>query len=347
MQKDDKSILIVGNFLSASLGTRSVCEDFAERLIEAGWNVITTSSKMRRMERVLDMFGTVWSSRHQYRLASIDVFSGLAFIWAEMVCFLLKRIGKPYILILHGGNLPEFSRRWPGRVTRLLQSASKVVAPSPYLLENMKFYRSNITLIPNPIDITKYSFCPRNPPRPILIWLRAFHNIYNPPLAVFVIALLNSRFSGFQLLMGGGDKGDGSFQKTKQQAELSGVSHQIIFSGKIPNKDVPHWLHNGDIFINTTNYDNTPVSVLEAMACGLCVVSTNVGGLPFLLHDGKDALLVPPNDPVSMVTAIQRILTEPGLALNLSINARKLVEQFDWHKVYPLWEDLFQNINKP
>jgi glycosyltransferase involved in cell wall biosynthesis len=107
---------------------------------------------------------------------------------------------------------------------------------------------------------------------------------------------------------------------------------------------VPHWLQNGDIFINTTNYDNTPVSVLEAMACGLCIVSTNVGGLPFLLHDGMDALLVPPNDPAAMSTAIQRILTEPGLALTLSINGRKLVEQFDWQKVYPLWEDLFKNI---
>jgi glycosyltransferase involved in cell wall biosynthesis len=158
------------------------------------------------------------------------------------------------------------------------------------------------------------------------------------------MALLNSKHSGFQLLMGGGDKRDGSFQKTKQQAELSEVSHQITFSGTIPNKDVPHWLQKGDIFINTTNYDNTPVSVLEAMACGLCIVSTNVGGLPFLLHDGKDALLVPPNDPAAMVAAIQRILTEPDLAISLSTNGRKLVEQFDWRKIYPLWEDLFKNI---
>ena len=76
------------------------------------------------------------------------------------------------------------------------------------------------------------------------------------------------------------------------------------------------------------------------MACGLCVVSTNVGGIPYLLEHEYDSLLVPPNDPTAMADAIRRIVTEPGLASHLSQNARQKVEQFDWSKVLPQWEEL-------
>jgi Glycosyltransferase len=92
--------------------------------------------------------------------------------------------------------------------------------------------------------------------------------------------------------------------------------------------------------LNTSRVDNTPVSVLEAMACGLCVVSTNVGGISYLLEDGHDALLVPSNDPSAMAAAVHRILVEPSLAKHLSYNARKKSEQFDWSNILPQWEAL-------
>ena len=101
-------------------------------------------------------------------------------------------------------------------------------------------------------------------------------------------------------------------------------------------------MNQGDVFINTTNIDNTPVSLLEAMACGLCVVSTNVGGLPYLIEDGVDALLVPPDDSQAMAAAVRRILTEPGLAARLSSNARKKIERFDRSVILPQWEELFE-----
>ena len=106
----------------------------------------------------------------------------------------------------------------------------------------------------------------------------------------------------------------------------------------------PDWLTKADIFINTTNVDNMPISVLEAMASGLCVVSTNVGGIPYLLEDESDALLVPPNDPQAMTAAVCRILTEPGLAEKLSSNARKKAEQFDWSVIMPQWEAILEDV---
>ena len=122
------------------------------------------------------------------------------------------------------------------------------------------------------------------------------------------------------------------------------VEGGFLMTGGIPNTEVPRWLNRGEIFLNTTNVDNTPVSVIEAMACGLPIVSTNVGGLPYLLQDGEDALLVPPNDVEAMRAAVHRVLTEPGLAKRLSRNARRKAETFDWANILPMWRELLGKI---
>ncbi len=339
------SILMVSNFLSASAGTsRGVCEDLAERLAARGWAVVTTSDRWNKLTRLADMLRTVWQRRRDYRVAQVDVFSGPAFVWAELVCRALRWLGKPYALTLHGGDLPGFAQRCPGRVRRLLGSAAVVTAPSRYLQEQMQPYRAGLRLLPNPLDVCQYPTRGREQPEPKLAWLRAFHGIYNPALAPRAAALLAKEFPGIQLAMIGPDKGDGSLQATQQAATEAGLEKQIFFPGKIAKADVPRWLDKSDIFLNTTNCDNTPVSVLEAMACGLAVVSTNVGGLPYLLEDGHDALLVPPEDPVAMAGAVRRILTEPGLAARLSTNARLKTEQFDWQMILPQWEEIFRDL---
>jgi glycosyltransferase involved in cell wall biosynthesis len=338
------SILLVGNFLSDHGLTRQFIEDLASHLEFDGWKVIRTSRILPRPLRLADMVFTILAKRKKYSLGHIVVFSGLAFIWAEVACLLMRILSKPVILSLHGGNLPEFSRNYPRRVRRLLNSAVYVITPSRYLYEKISSYRSDLLLIPNPIDLSNYDFQPRPIIHPKLIWLRSFHKIYNPSLAVDVISKLVMKEPTIHLTMIGPDKGDGSFQQTQWMAEKLGVDKLIQFPGAVAKDDVPTWMKKGDIFINTTNVDNTPISILEAMACGLCIVSTNVGGIPFLLKNEDDALLVPPNDPQAMANAISLLLTEPGLFMRLSTNARKKVEQFDWSRIILQWEDLFLKV---
>lgn len=333
-------VLLVGNFLSARLGTRGVCEDLAAQLARLGWPVCTTSDKAGRLSRLVDMLGTVWRKRHDYAVAQVDVYSGPAFRWAEAVCRMLRLIDKPYVLTLHGGNLPDFARRRPGRARRLLNSAVAVTTPSRYLFEQMAAYRADLCLHPNPLNLGAYRFRLRRRVQPRLIWLRAFHDIYNPRLAPRALSVLGQAFPSARLTMIGPDKGDGSLQATERTAAALGVGERIRFAGRVPKSAVGRWLDQGDIFLNTTNFDNTPISVLEAMACGLCVVSTNVGGLSYILEDGRDALLVPPDDPAAMARAVARVLTEPDLAARLSFNARQKVEQFDWAVMLPKWERL-------
>jgi len=82
------------------------------------------------------------------------------------------------------------------------------------------------------------------------------------------------------------------------------------------------------------------LAMIEAMACGLCVVSTNVGGIPYLLEHELDAILVPPASSAAMAQAVHRILTDPALAEKLSRNARAKAALFDWAAILAQWEDL-------
>lgn len=331
-------IILVSNFLSSVGSNPGVCEALAAQLAAHGWQVITTSGQQGRVARLLDMVYTVLRTRNAYHVAQVDVHSRLAFFWAEAVCSLLNLLHKPFILTLHSGKLPEFAAQWPGRVRRLLRPANVVTTPSHYLLDKMSAYRTDLQLLPNAIDINKYSFRLRSEPQPNLIWLRAFHHIYNPQLAPRVLALLASKFSDLQMTMIGPDKGDGSLPDTQQIAMELKVSNRLVITGGITKTEVPRLMSASDIFLNTTNEDNTPISVMEAMACGLCVVSTNVGGIPYLLNHEQDALLVPPNDPAATAAAVARILTEPNLAERLSRNARQKAEQLDWSVILPKWE---------
>ncbi len=338
------TILMIGNYLASPKHNRNIWHALSEHLEDVGWNIITTSTKERQLTRLLDMLFTIIKERNKYVLAQIDVFSGRAFTFAEICTWLLCQLKKPVILTLHGGNLPAFAKQFPKKVQRLLLSADEVVAPSDYLVRQLQEYRDDIRLIPNGIDSSRYPYRHRVHLKPKLVWLRAFHRIYNPELAIQALAVLKDEFPEIHLWMIGPDKGDGSLQNTILLAKTLQVAERVEFIPGVAKSDVPLWLNKGDIFLNTSNYDNTPVSVMEAMACGLCLVSTNVGGIPYLLKENVDALLIPPNDPEAMTNAIRRVLTEPALAARLSASARFRAQDLDWSVILPKWETLFTGV---
>jgi len=288
----------------------------------------------------MDMLHTIWSRRRDFEIAHVDLYSGSAFLWAEATCALLRRLGKPYIITLHGGGLPAFAARNPGRVGRLLQSAKAVTAPSRYLAASLQSMRVEVQLLPNALDVEHYVFRQRTRPKPNLVWLRAFHHVYNPVLAVKTAALVARDFAGLSLTMIGADKGDGSLQAARRAAEELGIASQVRFLGPVPKLEVPRCMGAGEIFLCTSTVDNTPVTLIEAMACGLPVVATNTSGIPYLVEDGQDALLVPSDDAAGMADAVRRLLSNSDLAGRLSLAGRRKTESFDWSSILPRWERL-------
>lgn len=335
-------ILLIGNHFRSKKSNLNIWHELPVRLQGIGWETIVTSKKRCRILRIADMVWTIMSKR--YHIAEVDVFSGPSFLWVELSVIILKILKKPIILTLHGGNLPVFANKHSKRVQRVLASADAVVAPSAYLQIRLSQFRKDIHIIPNPIDKGAYLFRHRTKPRGNLIWVRAFHEVYNPSLAPAILDRLRRNLPDIHLTMIGPDKGDGSLERMQQLASSLDVSSNITIIGGIPREEVPNWLSKGDIFMNTSNIDNLPVSVLEAMACGLCIVTTNVGGIPYLLEHGKEGLLVPPRNPQAFADAIQNIITDQSLASRLSSNAREKAESFDWSIILPQWDRLFHEV---
>jgi len=214
------------------------------------------------------------------------------------------------------------------------------VAPSEYLKFHFdKFGFKNVICIPNAITLTDYSFKVRQKFSPNLIWVRAFAEIYHPKMAIDVLQSLQKKFPNATLTMVGPDK-DGSMEITKNYAHQ--LKLNVAFTGKLSKKEWTDLAQNHDVFINTTHFDNTPISVIEAMALGLPIVSTNVGGLPFLISNQENGYLVNDNDVKEMVVQIENIINFPIQTIKIVNNAKNLVSKMDWKVVESQWLSLLQ-----
>ena len=132
-----------------------------------------------------------------------------------------------------------------------------------------------------------------------------------------------------------GPDSDGCLEEVKKYADQLEV--EVSFTGRLSKQEWIKLSEDYNIFINTTNFDNMPISVIEAMALGLPVLSTNVGGLPFLIKHDKTGFLVEPNSVVSFVESIERIIHSPSQTNKIIGSARNHVENLDWEVVKKQW----------
>ena len=329
-------LLYLGNQLSKHGFNKTTIETLGLQLEQEGFGVYYASNKKSFPFRMLDMMWSVVLYRKQVSYILIDTYSTKAF-WYAFVCSLLARVlNIKYIPILHGGDLPNRLKNNPKLCQMVFANAYQNVAPSGYLkqaFENAGF--KNVIHIPNSIEIDKYELKTRVELAPKLLWVRAFASIYNPEMAVKVLQQLQEKHPSASLTMVGPDK-DGSLQTTKDFADSIGVA--VNFTGQLAKEDWWQLASEHDIFINTTHFDNTPISVMEAMALGLPVVSTNVGGIPYLLADKENALLVNDDDDKAMKEAICSLLEDQQKASDLTLNARHFIEQMDWNVVKEEWK---------
>ena len=333
-----KRILYIGNNLTTSNPTTLV--QLSALLREANFEVVVYSNKQNKLLRLFDMCFGVFKHRNvDYML--IDTYSTTNFYFALILSQLARILSIKYIPILHGGNLPIRLFKSP-KFSRLIFNNSYInVTPSNYLFYEFKQKGFKTTYIPNAIDLNNYKFKERFKIQPKLLWVRAFDKIYNPFMAIDVLTILKVKYPHASLCMVGPDK-DGSFRDVQQKAINNGVLNLVEFTGILPKKA---WLQKSeilDIFINTTTIDNIPVSVIEAMALGLPVVSTNVGGLPYLITDKLNGILVENKNAVDMADAIEKLLSNFDEVKRVTINARKMVSEFDIALVKQQWINILK-----
>ena len=115
----------------------------------------------------------------------------------------------------------------------------------------------------------------------------------------------------------------------------------VEFLGVIPNEEIPNELSKYNIMVSVPSFDNQPMSILEAFACGLIVISTNVGGIPYMIEDGRNGLLVDVNNPNQIADNIKWIMMNPELALQIIEEGRIEVAKYLWECIRPILFDLY------
>jgi len=334
-----KRILYIGNNLSEKSKYHATMASLTHLLTDNGYSVICSSNKSNKIIRLFDMCFTVISNRNKTDYLLIDTFSTSNFYYALIISQLARLFSIKYVPILHGGNLPSRLDSSPFLSKKIFKNAYKNSTPSTYLKYEFKRRGFETQFIPNFISIEDFNFKKRSQLKPTLLWVRAFDKTYNPQLAIRVVALLKNEYPTIKLCMVGPDK-DGSLNEVKQLAEKLNVADAITFTGVLPKEEWHELSKEYAIFMNTTNIDNMPVSILEAMALGYPIVSTNAGGLPYLISNDLDGMLVPVNDELAMSEAISSLIKNPEKATILSENARKKAETFDINAIKAQWLNL-------
>uniref|UniRef100_UPI004049C57D glycosyltransferase family 4 protein n=2 Tax=Gelidibacter sp. TaxID=2018083 RepID=UPI004049C57D len=334
-----KRLLYIGNHLQSKHANRAYASILGPLLEREGFQLSYASHKKNKLLRLLDMLWCTFVYRSKVKLVLIDTYSTQNFYYALLVSQLCRVLKLPYIPLLHGGNLPHRLQNNPNLSQHIFKHAALNIAPSLYLKGafEAKGY-TNITYIPNSIELSNYPFIHRTFDTSKLLWVRSFASLYNPQLAVQVLKALRDQGWDAELCMVGPDS-DGSFAEVKALAKRLNI--KVTFTGKLTKPEWTALATYYNVFINTTNFDNTPVSVIEAMALGLPVVSTNVGGMPYLITHDVDGLLVPPKDVEAMVAAILHLFEDPSKREQLIMNARNKVEGFDWEVVRSQWRLAF------
>jgi glycosyltransferase involved in cell wall biosynthesis len=297
--------------------------------------VHSSSDRLSPVGRAVDHAVDLLRWRNTIDVAVVSVFSGRGFALADEAILVTRALGIPTVAWLHGGNLPDFGNAHPRWTRRVLRSVDAVVSPTPYLDRWARTLVPATTVVPNVLVLDDYGDRVRTQARPRLLWMRTFQELYDPGTAVRVLAALRETGVDATLTMAGQDKG--LLPDTRDLAARLGVADWIDFPGFVAGRDKADLLDAHDIFLNTNRVDNAPVTVLEAAASGLAIVSTDVGGIPDLIEDGRSGVLVPSGDAYPMVDAVRRLLDDPALFRQVTTGARAVVEASAWPSVRDRW----------
>lgn len=261
-----------------------------------------------------------------------------SFMVASLPAILAARVlGKRVVLHYHSGKGPQHLARWGPLVHPWLRLVHEIVVPSEYLRSVFARHGYRVRVIPNIIDTSSFCYRERRTLRPRLLSTRTLEPLYQVDNTLEAFVRLRARYPDATLTIAG--SGPEELRLRRLAASLGGDG--VRFVGRVEPEAMPCLYDQADIFVNSSVIDNQPVSVLEAFAAGLPVVSTAPGDLAALVRDGETGLVVPPGDPPAMAGAVARLLDDPERALALTCAARQLVERHTWPHVREAWAAVY------
>ena len=297
---------------------------------------------VRALFRLVPYLLRLWSAAGRVRLMHVMANSGWAWhLFAAPAIWIAKMRGVPVVVNYRGGAAQEFLEGSIFWVRPTMRAADRVIVPSGFLQEVFRRFGLVTEVVPNVVDLDRFAARPEGAvtdDAPHLLVTRNLEPLYDISTAIRALAIIREKRPGARLtIAGSGPERD----RLAALAQSLGAGGNVIFTGRVDNERIAGLYREADVSINPSLVDNMPNSVLEALASGVPVVSTDVGGVRYVVEHRKTALLVPPGNAEAMARAVLELLEHPEAALRLVREGREAVQQYTWVRVRPVLFDVY------
>lgn len=280
--------------------------------------------------------------RHIRKYDVIHVFSAsyTSFVLAPTPALLAARLfRRPAILNYRSGEAQDHFRRWR-TAAPTARLAERMVVPSGYLVDVFREFGFEAQPIANSVDLSRYRFRVRSPARPRFLANRNFAPLYNVGCILRAFRIIQDAEPEAHLVVAGDGEERAMLHGLAQELDLN-----VTFLGQVPPERMAELYDEADVYLNSSSIDNMPNSIVEAFASGIPVVSTDAGGIPYMVDSGRTGLLVPVDDHQALAAAALRVVREPELAEQFSRQGREQCEaQYAWGSVLGQWVSLYREL---
>jgi glycosyltransferase involved in cell wall biosynthesis len=297
---------------------------------------------IRAAVRLLPYVVRLWRASANAEVVHIMANSGWAWYLCATPAILVACMrGVPSVVNYHGGEAQWFLERSGRIVLFILGWASALAVPSAFLQQVFGRCGVGCDVVPNIVDPERFSPTDELVSRPHVVVPRNLEPIYDVPTALRAFARIRAQLPAARLTVAG--SGPERLALQRQAANL-GIADAVDFCGRLSREQMAALYRSARVVLNPSRVDNMPISVLEGMASGVPLVSTNVGGVPFILRDDVNALLVEAGDDAGMAAAALRVLKQPAVAERLRNAALQEVEQYTWPQVKNRWASVYASV---
>ena len=273
----------------------------------------------------------------------IHIFSAsyLSFLIAPTPAILVSKLyGKKILLNYHSGEAEDHLRRWPRTTMPILGLVDKVVVPSQYLVRVFAKFGIEAHAIFNIIDLDRFEFRQRTPLRPVFLSNRNLETHYGVDCILRAFAYIQREIPDAVLTV----VGDGSQRNALENLATELHLKRTNFTGRVEHDEIYRQYSASCIYLNASKIDNQPLSLLEAFACGLPVVTTDAGGIPDIVTDGVTGFMVPVGDYESLAARALELLADEPMAMRMTERARAECAKYTCAVVCPKWLDLYHSM---
>jgi glycosyltransferase involved in cell wall biosynthesis len=212
-----------------------------------------------------------------------------------------------------------------------MRRADFITVPSEFLQRVFHRFGLASSVLPNLAETELFPFLERKRFQPRLFVSRNLEPMYGLECVLQAFRIIQGQLPGATLGIAGEGSEEGKLRNLVREWNLQGVR----FYGAVPHAQLPTLYREHDIYVNASRVDNFPGVLIEAACAGLAIVTTRAGGIPEMIRDRENGLLVDVGDYGALANRVLEVLQNPGFACELTRRARSWAEQFSWNHVFP------------